>query len=820
MRAPLTTLSLILGLVLFATRTASAQVGDPFCLGTSCPCGNDDPDAGCGNAGIDSDFATGATLAHVAATNNLFPDDLTLALQGAASERFGLLLVGTQRSSPQVFGDGLRCIGLAAPSFQRAAPRVTGSSGAFAQTDFVAGLAGSPFGPVVPGLQVFVQGYYRDGGGACGGGFNLTNALPVTFTAGPIELELAGRPLDAAPHFDHVDAFNSGDAVRISIDPTRFPALVGQSADVYVVAGRTADEWNLDASLVDVRGAATLLTFDGTGSDDSDYLLDAGTLPGPSGADLARGYDVVVDLDGDGSLGDGDLIDGLSSGNGIAIFRDLVGDGPYAVVETTVDFGGSFQRQNIFYPANIAELGEVPLLVISHGNGHQFTWYDHIGLHIASYGYVVMSHQNNTNPGPGAASTTTLVNTDVFLGGLSQVDGGVLVGHVDGDRIAWMGHSRGAEGIARAYTRLFTGDYVPQNYGIEDLLLLSSIAPTDFLGTSSNPQDVPFQLFTGAADNDVTGGANALSAQTYHLLTRARGPRLGVTYHGVGHGGFHNGNTGLVATGPCVVGRGNTHRLMKGYYLPTFYHFVEGDPDAEEFLWRKWETLRPIDAPSADCPDVVYEYWNGPAADAFVIDDFQSNPQTDLSSSGASVLVGVDALLEDRLQDGNNSFTWNSNDPMNGMTRNNNGDSDRGLVFEWTQPSFLEFEVAPGARNLTEFAYVSVRACQATRHPLTTNALEDLTFSVTLRDAFGATSTLSIGAYGGGITEPFQRAGVGMGEGWANEFETTRVRLDDFGRAGPGIDLTDVVAIRLEFGLPGDSPLGRIGLDDLELIQE
>ena len=44
-------------------------------------------------------------------------------------------------------------------------------------------------------------------------------------------------------------------------------------------------------------------------------------------------------------------------------------------------------------------LGELPLLVVSHGNGHSFAWYRFLQDHLASYGYIVFSHDNNTLPG-------------------------------------------------------------------------------------------------------------------------------------------------------------------------------------------------------------------------------------------------------------------------------------------------------------------------------------------------------------------------------------------------------------------------------------
>ena len=42
-----------------------------------------------------------------------------------------------------------------------------------------------------------------------------------------------------------------------------------------------------------------------------------------------------------------------------------------------------------------------------------------------------------------------------------------------------------------------------------------------------------------------------------------------------------------------------------------------------------------------------------------------------------------------------------------------------------------------------------------------------------------------------------------------------RVRLVDFENDHSGIDLTDIVAIRFEFGDDFGSPRGRIGIDDV-----
>ncbi len=671
-------------------------------------------------------------------------------------------------------------------------------------------------------------------------------AVQAGAAAGPVQgpevrgfvarIQLAGRSLAQRPHFEYVRAFNEGEPIEVRLDPARFPELIGEKAYVYVVASKTSAEWDADPTLVDVTAGLELISFPRVGAQPEVVTADTGTLRGDAGTGLGVGFDVVLDVDASGTLNAGDFIDGYGPESGLYVVHDVTLPGPLAVTEIQYS-GGTFLGQNTYYPTDIATLGQLPLVVVSHGNGHNFQWYDHIGYHLASYGYVVMSHQNNTMPGTETASTTTLTNTDYFLSSLDLIDGGTLAGHVDGSRITWIGHSRGGEGVARAYDRLYDGDYTPQAFTIDDIVLVSSIAPTDFQGTDrTNPHDVPFHLWTGGADADVTGCAFTDIVQTFHLHERAEQYRQSISLHGVGHGDFHDGPTGSVAVGFCKVGRADTHTIMRGHLLPLVHHYVQGNVPAKDFLWRQWEAFRPVGAPDENpCVVVDLMYQEGSTSGKRVIDDFQSNFSDLLSSSGGEVRYTVDTLLEDRLDDGNIHFTQQLADPMNGMTLAGANDTSRGLVFDFAADGYILFEIPADQRNWQSFEYLSFRACQVTRHPRTAAEDGDLTFTVTLHDGAGRTSSINFGAYGGGIEEPYMRARCGLPPlGWANEWETIRMRLTDFvdhtgkrpgsisvgGTGTAALNLNDVAALEFRFGPSWGSPIGRVGLDEIELTRD
>ncbi|MBI1748585.1 MAG: hypothetical protein HYR55_18655 [Acidobacteria bacterium] len=642
-------------------------------------------------------------------------------------------------------------------------------------------------------------------------------AADVAGLPGVIRLELAGNALEAYPYFEYVRAINQGSTVAVAVDPIRYPEVAGRRADLYIVAHKTETEWAADPQLTDVRGGPQSVTFTTGDIRANTFLVDSGLLSGNADIGLGVPYDVVLDFNANGRLDSGDYIDGLGDEAGFYVVAPTQLPGPLAVSEIRYT-GGSFLGQVTYYPTDLTSMGQLPLVVVSHGNGHNYLWYDHIGRHLASYGYIVMSHQNNTGPGIETASTTTLTNTDYLLGNQATIAGGVLDGHIDSHQILWIGHSRGGEGVVRAYDRIYRGSYSPVNFQLEDIILISSIAPTDFLGPgSTNPHGVAYHLWVGAADADVNGCANCSLCQPFHLLDRATGVRQSTSLYGVGHGAFHNGSGGLVATGPCLLTRPETHQLMKGYLLPLVKRYTEGNIPAKDFLWRPYEKFHPDGVPTHECVVVNLEYNEGAESMNFVVDDFQSPPSTSISSSGGAVTYDVENLTKGVLHDRDGTFTWVTSDPMNGMTVGGASDSTRGIVFEWNNADrTLSFEIVPERTNLSGFKYFSFRAAQATRHPLTIIELASRAFTVLLRDGNGVSSSINIGALGGAIAPPYQRTGCGTGAGWGNEFETIRLRLSDFLNNGSGLDLTNVVAVDFEFGPSYGSAYGRIGLDDVE----
>jgi len=632
---------------------------------------------------------------------------------------------------------------------------------------------------------------------------------------------ISGEPLAEYPSFNFVDSFNSNGVMHGALDGARHAERDGLSYRAYVVAHKTPAQWAANNALVDVSGGFENAVFSTASiAANTTLLWGVGLNPGTL---VSQSYDIVYDFGLDGTLDPGDIIDKLSlvGEAGAYVVKDLTAAGPYTVLNATYT-GGSFLGQKVYYPSNIASLGQVPLIIMSHGNGHDYRWYDYLGTHYASHGYVFMAHENNTQPGVMAASTTTLTNTDYFLGNLGTIAGGVLNGHIDDHKIIWSGHSRGGEGVVIAYDRIFDGTYVPVEYVISDLIVVSSVAPTVFLGaTTSDPHGVNYHLIGAAGDGDVSGAPNCNVCQYFRLADRATGTVQVMYVHGTDHNDYNCcGFNDYDGPAGAEIGRPEAQKIARSYYLALVEWYAKGNPATKEYLTRMYDDIHPSGILGTAEVALSYTERNTPAN--FIIDDYQSQPGTGTSSSGGSVTFDVTNLTEDNLNDNNTSFTWIASDPMNGMTfYSDGGDFAKGVVYDYTvgDTRFVEFEVPVGQRDVRGKDFVSFRACQGTRHPETVALNTSHSFSVTLRDGDGVSSTMHFGAWGK-LTPLFQRTGAGTGAGWVNEMNTVRARLSSFETNGSSIDLSNIVAVRLEYGAAFGSNRGRIGLDDVQFTSK
>lgn len=671
----------------------------------------------------------------------------------------------------------------------------------------------------------------------------LASLATPAATAQPVaDTALACTKLPVFPHADFVQAFNDGDTVYVGINTFDRPDLAQAFCDVYVTENLL---WTaFGAELEDVRGNPDTFFLPGGSMANNRFdLHDSAGLAAVAGEQIGVPYDVVVDANQNGVFDQGDLVDGVGVEGGFYKLRDLTAANAgtsVSIVDVALPIGrvaAGFESQRWYVPSNIAGRGQLPLILISHGAGHTFTGYDYLGLHFASFGYVVVAHANDVGgddagqAGVSSAATCTLDHANSLLALQATLQGGLLNGHLDAQRIVFVGHSRGGEGIVVGLHRLKQSLYSPTGgfplvLASTGIKLLASIAPTTVMPSSeATPGTTPFHLVYGAGDSDVSGsGLFGAASQPFRILERAAGSRGSTYVHGAGHNDFFCCGDPKF-TGPNPIGRIEAQRVAKAALLAAATHHVDGCMPCAEVLWRQYETFRPIGVASTTVVASEFREVPGNPALRFVIDDFQSENDLEISSSGGGVGMTVSNAFEGQMRDNPDvfySFCGSAGtEAMNGMTRVAADDVAKCLVFDHPNPGSKSLAWSLATTNLSSFRYLSLRACQQTRHPQTLAFMGNQTFEVMLLDAQANTSRISIGAYGGGVGEPYQRSEVPWcGPGWQNEFETIRIRLQDFRADGRSVNLSNIVAIYLLFGSAYGTPAGRIAVDDLELVAD
>jgi len=142
----------------------------------ACPNGNV-----CGNAympgGCRNSTGVGALLA-AAGSGSVMADDLVLTVSQMPLAQPALIFMGTSPVGPLILGDGLRCVGGNALRFP---VQTTGLAGAISEGPGIVAYALLNGFPIVAGSTWYFQSWYRDPGGPCGNGHNLSNALEILF---------------------------------------------------------------------------------------------------------------------------------------------------------------------------------------------------------------------------------------------------------------------------------------------------------------------------------------------------------------------------------------------------------------------------------------------------------------------------------------------------------------------------------------------------------------------------------------------------------------------------------------------------------------
>lgn len=406
------------------------------------------------------------------------------------------------------------------------------------------------------------------------------------------------------------------------------------------------------AALLSAAGtalAAAFLLSDGFDDHAARHYL-ALTEPQPAAVPLETGpgpfETASVDYGPDGAVKAGtvDLTDYMSRDT-----SDLTGS--YVDAYWDYDLSEVPMRGRVWYPA---EGQNCPVLFIAHGNHEistpSYQGYDYLGAYLASYGYVVVSVDQNAcnmlvHENDGRA--VLLLEHIGLLLGFSEQSENPLYRKIDPERIAIAGHSRGGEMVATAY--LFNGyDRYPENGAVEfdyhySIRSIIAIAPTvDQYRPADHSvelEDVSYLLLHGSADRDVTSFMGM--AQYENISFSGEGDYLKSALYiaGANHGQFNSlwgaydqsGSFAPFLNVANLLDESEQQRIAC-LFIKTFLDVTLLEDDTHRDLLTDWDSYR------SQLPETVYvQCWE--SSGFTPVADFEEDSDLETGTMEGSVIT-------------------------------------------------------------------------------------------------------------------------------------------------------------------------------------
>lgn len=646
-------------------------------------------------------------------------------------------------------------------------------------------------------------------------------------------IPISGRSIGGAPYFRFSDTFEVGANIFAALDPGIVdPGNVGKMCAFYVIANKTAAQWNADNSLAHlgvlggnaavikiklqpgcINANKVLIWPNATQLGEYDIVADFGNNSADAstfGSDAA--YDTPLDIiDGYFVAGfrvvddPGTLSEWANIGNwnytestqGSITVQDEAGHystpGGFSTVSTVVQ-----RRANVWFPADApgvtdpsqisAVKANYPLVVVVHGNGHSYTSYDFLLQHLARNGFVAASvHLNGGMAGLGRAN--------VFyqhLPVLQAAFGAKLQNH-----IGVIGHSRGGEAVLKIARLNQQGAL---GYGIDCLI---SLAPTDQYGHEvlAPPWATPYFVLYGSRDGDINGGiwtpGYTVPQTGFALYDRASGaPKHTVFVHRASHNGFITVNENFTGEAAFCIDPADQKKITLAYMNAFLRTHLLGDGRWAGMFSGEWQP------PSVSATGAKL-FVQTRAPGQRVVDDFESAPSWSSSSIGGTVTqAGLPANpSEGRLHD----------DPAASGVDSKSPHDSKGQRLPWAGAGRLEWTIPAGQRDVSAFEAVSVRIGQvadSASNPL--NQPQNL--RVELRDGGGNERAVRVGAFTV-LPYPDVRPDNSVTK---SALSTVRIPLTSYTivcAGQPQVDLTNVVSLALTFA---ETPTGEIDIDEIE----
>ena len=456
----------------------------------------------------------------------------------------------------------------------------------------------------------------------------------------------------------------------------------------------------------------------------------------------------------------------------------------------------------IFYPTDgsggalpPAAAGPLPLVVYGHGRFHTAPFIgvnhegaDYLMAHLASWG-IVASSVNLDVVGSFGSPAAIPQRGDIFLEtvqrtlDLANQPGSPpagLASAIDATRIGLAGHSRGGEGVIDALVKnAAAGNVFP-------ILAATTISPTDFESYTA-PADVPYLGIYGSKDGDVNNG------WPIFVHDRSAAEEKGFqNIHGANHFWFTEDIT-CSCEGNADISRALHHEIAKGYLGGFLIRKLITAPTESSAVFCHGPEMEPLTSQVPIQP--MYQ-----DVDRFLIDDFESNQQLDLTSEGMAALATHIVNFEVDLNDTSKTYYH--------LTRSFLG------AWAASTPGAWAALIDPAGFDATPWTHFSAKFAQRQNSPANTPGQEQDVL-LGLVDTDFDIALVNLSSFGQ-IPWPPNHPGSGpFGPNFPIKtvLRTTRVPLDAFTGANPNLDLDSILYAGW---ISGVTPVGEVQFDDVE----
>lgn len=670
------------------------------------------------------------------------------------------------------------------------------------------------------------------------------------------KLPVSGRTVWGAPYFRYSDAFTVGENVYAGLDPGIVdPGNISKMCALYVIPSKDAAQWAMNNSLshLPVLGGnpavMKVMMTPGCMNYNVHLVWPNASIPGD--------YDIVADFGNNTGIAANfvnddqyntplDIIDGYFL-TGFKVVEDPGTMSPWANVGTwhyneadvaglglmgTVNVNdentgyftpGAFVntvrslplRARVFYPAdapgqtgpaNISAVNpNYPLVVVVHGNGQDYDTYDLLCTHLAHNGFIAVSIDNRYTSGMSTVhGMHGLGRAENLFKHLQVIQTGF--GATVQNNIGIMGHSRGGEAVIKA-TRI--NQQSALGFNINAVIAL---APTDQYGSEniSPPWAKPYYVIYGSRDGDISGAvwtAGYTVGQTgMAQWDRSSGSQKVLSFvYKATHNGFITTNYDYPPSMDDATPA--AQQAFSFAYMNAYFRMhLRAETQWEGMFTGEWK-------PGSVAATGLEFYQEYSMPGASVVDDFQSNPAWNLSSSGGAVTHNATLPVnpsEDRMCEW--PGVWPTPGAIPGLDLQSPHDT-KGMKVRWDNwGQRLEFTIQPGMNNVSAFTHVALRVTQKTGSP-SNPAGQTQDLRVVLRDGAANERAVRVSAFSAIPPAENRPYDPSLNK---SALLTVRIPLKSYTIVCAGqvqVDLTNVVQLALLFD---QKVSGEIEIDNIE----